>query len=310
MLNPRHVIDNIADNVRKTRNPFGLGKSALTGWARGLELPAQGEYLLFTGGMYQLVPYIKATTGYLAQAEDTPRADYLRYGTMVPKFLASMALGRMADRADQRQAAGTLANVVRLLRVSRVNFGYRPDLDEYSGVLLYDLGDQPSFEAHARLVAGRLRDAGIRRLITVDPHTTHALKVLYPKYTGISFEVRGYFELLDLPRGTAEDQEVTLHDPCLFGRYLQLSELPRKILLDQGIRCSDLTNSRTFTSCCGGPAESISPKLADEVGQRRAAELTAAGRAVVTMCPICHVNLQRAGAEAEDLANLLARSLS
>lgn len=306
MLNPRYVIDNIADNVRKTRNPFGLGKGALTGWSRRFALPARGEHLLFTGLMYQLVPYIKATTTTLAQYEGTPRAEYLRYGTLVPKALASFGLGRMVSKADQQQAVNVLGNVVKLLRASKVDFGYTPDLDDYSGVLLYDLGDQKNFEAHARHVARRLHDAGIRKLITVDPHTTYALKVLYPKYTGISFEVRGYFELLDLPAGTG-DQEVTLHDPCFFGRYLKLSDAPRRLLDRVGLRCAPLTTSGVFTTCCGGPAESISPKLADELGRRRAEELQGNGATVVTMCPICNVNLQRAGVQALDLAEVLAR---
>jgi Fe-S oxidoreductase len=65
-----------------------------------------------------------------------------------------------------------------------VDFFYDPRLDDYSGVLLYDLGDQDSFVQHAKYVAAKLKQNGIRKLITVDPHTTYALKILFPKYTG------------------------------------------------------------------------------------------------------------------------------
>ena len=77
-----------------------------------------------------------------------------------------------------------------------MDFFYRPDMDFYSGILLYDLGDQEGFEEHARFVAKTLKLHGVDKIITVDPHTTYALKELYPKYTGVSFEVQPYFTLL------------------------------------------------------------------------------------------------------------------
>ena len=58
-------------------------------------------------------------------------------------------------------------------------------MDRYSGILLYDLGDQRGFVRHARWLADRLQKAGVTKLITVDPHTTYALKELFPKYTGV-----------------------------------------------------------------------------------------------------------------------------
>ena len=71
MFDPRDIIENIADNVRKTRNPFGLSRKRINTWWKGLEIPDNGDALLFTGLMYQLVPYIKAATGYLEKYEDT-----------------------------------------------------------------------------------------------------------------------------------------------------------------------------------------------------------------------------------------------
>ena len=80
MFDPKDIIENIADNVRKTRNPFGLSKNGFNTWWKDVAIPQKGEALLFTGLMYQLVPYIKAATGYLEKYEDSPQAKYLRYG--------------------------------------------------------------------------------------------------------------------------------------------------------------------------------------------------------------------------------------
>lgn len=308
MFDPKDIIENIADNVRKTRNPFGLSKKGFNTWWKGADIPENGDTLLFTGLMYQLVPYIKAATGYLEKYEDTPKASYLRYGKYVPKVLADFGLRKIAGKDDLQESAATLTNVVAILKGSGVSFTYNPELDEYSGVLLYDLGDQEGFESHAKHVAQQLRDAGIKKLITVDPHTTYALKVLYPKVTGISFEVKTYFEVTNLT-GKADMDEVTLHDPCFYGRYLEVSDVPQTVLGKAGVSCVAINSNGTFTNCCGGPAESVSPKLADEVGLRRVAELQATGKPIVAMCPICKANLEKCGAKVEDLSSVLAKAV-
>jgi Fe-S oxidoreductase len=102
-------------------------------------------------------------------------------------------------------------------------------------------------------------------------------------------------------------KRITLHDPCFYGRYLELGEVPRRVLEKMGIECAALRNSNQFTSCCGGPAESMSPKLAREIGGRRIAELRATDAPVVAMCPICMANLRKGGVEVEDLSTLIAR---
>jgi Fe-S oxidoreductase len=132
------------------------------------------------------------------------------------------------------------------------------------------------------------------------------LKVLYPKYTGVQFEVKAYFELVNFQSNNGAMQ-VTLHDPCFYGRYLELSDAPRMALERLGVQCVEVRGSGNFTNCCGGPAESISPKLAREVMERRVQELQATGAPIVAMCPICLGNLRKSGAHVEDLSTVMAR---
>ena len=58
MFNPRDIIDLIAANVKKTRNPFGVPNSQLNTWWRGLPgfTRQPGDPLLLTGLMYQAIP--------------------------------------------------------------------------------------------------------------------------------------------------------------------------------------------------------------------------------------------------------------
>jgi Fe-S oxidoreductase len=214
----------------------------------------------------------------------------------------------LTSKAEKQKFNGILRSVCRLLTKSGVDFFYRPEMDFYSGILLYDLGDQEGFEEHARFVAKTLKLHGVEKIITVDPHTTYALQELYPKYTGISFEVQSYFTLLRPNQVSGNGRPpVALHDPCMYGRYLKLSEEPRRLLTGLGLKFVDVRNCGDFTSCCGGPAESVSPALNREILGHRAAELKASGAPVVTMCPICLANLLKAGLPVEDLATLAGR---
>jgi Fe-S oxidoreductase len=307
MYNHQDIIEILADNVRKTMSPFAIPKALVNTWWKNARLKRNGDSLLMTGLMYQFVPYIETATRQLERFEDTKWAQYLTYSRFVPKLLSGIGLAMLTQATGKAKANNHLHNIVSVLQKSKTRFGYRPELDEYSGILLYDLGDQESFVRHARRVATKLQQAGIKKIITVDPHTTYALKVLYPEYVGASFEVQPYFEALDL-HGDNGGLKLTLHDPCFYGRYLNLSDSPRKTLKGLGYACVDVRECGTFTSCCGGPAESISPKLSAQIGARRVEQLRGTGEQLVTMCPLCLNNLEKSGANVVDLSTILARS--
>jgi Fe-S oxidoreductase len=314
MYNPKDIIDLIATNVRKTRNPFGVPASHLNTWWKGLPRGGRrpGDALLFTGLMYQSIPYIKATTGYLERFEDTRWAHTLmkltKWRRLAPNSLVGWGLNRLVSKGDRQKFNGILHSIYRLLKKSGADFFYLPELDFYSGILLYDLGDQEGFVEHARSVAKTLKLHGVQKIITVDPHSTYALKELYSKYTGVSFEVNPYFTLLNLS-GDNGHPPVAIHDPCFYGRYLELSEAPVRLLHNLGIQCVEVRRSGNFTHCCGGPAESVSPALNREILDRRVEELRETGAPVVTFCPICLANLLKAGVPVEDLADVAARFL-
>ncbi|WP_022665612.1 (Fe-S)-binding protein [Desulfospira joergensenii] len=308
MFTPQDIIEILARNVRQTQSPFGIPRFMVNAWHKDQDLPKKGEYLLYTGLMYQFTPFIETSTQYLEKYEDTPTAEYLKYARYVPGYVSGIGLALMTGGKEKKEAGQPLKNIVRLLKESCIDFGYRPDLDHYSGILLYDMGDQDAFVAHARKVAQNLENAGIRKIITIDPHTTYALKELFPKYTGAQFEVTPYFELLDL-KAVDADLEVTLHDPCFFGRYLGVSDIPRKVLAGLGIRETRIRNTKEFTSCCGGPAESISPALSNQIMETRARELQEPGKPIVAYCPICLGNLKKSGADVRDLSSLLVEHI-
>ena len=91
MYHPKDIIDLIAGNVRKTKNPFGLPKWAFNNWWKGGAVPQKGEALLFTGMMYQFVPYIETSTAYLARFENTKWADKIGLARFVPPLFPDWA---------------------------------------------------------------------------------------------------------------------------------------------------------------------------------------------------------------------------
>ena len=308
MYHPKVIIDLIADNVRKTKNPFGVPKFVINNWWKGKNLRMQGDALLFTGLMYQFVPYIEKSTTYLARYEDTKWADYVSYAKYIPKLLSGLGLASITPGEEKRKYNAILQDIAKILTKSGVDFFYNPKLDDYSGVLLYDLGDQEGFVQHAKYVASKLKQNGIKKLITVDPHTTYALKKLYPDYTGESFEVHTYFELLNLKSNNGH-RRVTLHDPCFYGRYLELSDVPARVLSGMDIECVPIRNAGLYTNCCGGPAESLSPKLSKQVGERRKKELEQTDEPIVAMCTIRLCNMRKDGADMQYLTTLIARQV-
>jgi Fe-S oxidoreductase len=314
MFNPQDIIHLLAANVRRTRNPFGVPGSRFNTWWRdaGGFTRRPGDALLFTGMMYQTIPYVNVVTHHLERLEGSRGSDYLRYGRFIPAALTGLGLPLLISKAEKKKFDGILHTICRVLKKSGVSFFYHPEMDFYSGILLYDLGDEEGFAEHARFVAKTLKLHGITKIITVDPHTTYALKELYPKYTGLTFEVTPYFALLQTNghRPGSGKPPVTIHDPCFYGRYLKLSAGPRRVLEGLGQEYVEVRNCGEFTSCCGGPAESVYPALNREILGRRAAELKAAATPVVTFCPICLANLLKAGLPAEDLASMVGRHMA
>ena len=308
MYKPRDIIELIADNIRKTRNPLGLSNSAINTWWKNLRIKREGTSMLFTGLMYQLVPYIENMTRYLEKYEASWLKDKIGMAKMVPKFLLRSLFGKPVSKEVKKRFDNIVRNIAQLLIRVNVDFCYKPEVDNYSGILLYDLGDIDSFKNHATYVISSLKKAGIKEVITVDPHTTYAFRVLYPKLIGEEIKAYTYFEVISKCDIKGKSNlKITIHDPCFYGRYLKVSDVPRDILRRLGVKIEETENHGKLTICCGGPLESLYPSYAKELGRRRIEELKKTGYPIVGMCPICLANLGRAGAEVKDLSEVLSK---
>ncbi|MCL6580302.1 MAG: (Fe-S)-binding protein, partial [Firmicutes bacterium] len=209
----------LADNLTRRGSVLPVPAGAVTRWAKGLGLPAGGETVLYTGSMYQLIPYIAAmgrTQERLAESWMARFAGLGRAANRIVNVSAFMARPTSAARVEYDR---NLANIARLLGDAGIEFGYLYDAELYSGALVHDLGVDEVLQAHARKVYDVLKSRGVRRLITVDPHTTNMLRSVYPKLIpGYDLEVESYLEVLaktDRGSAAARGLEVVVHDSCV-----------------------------------------------------------------------------------------------
>lgn len=310
------VLGILGDNLVRRGSVLPLSRRVATRWAKGLGIPRAGETVLYTGHMYQLVPAIDTVAGLLARFENSRLTRLFGLGRAVNRVVSvTFFLQLLVPRRKRREYDAILRSIARLLQGAGVDFGYLYGDEMYSGTLAYDEGLDDAFEPHARRVAEVFRRHGVKRLITVDPHTTHMLREVFPRFVpGFDLEVRSYLDVLAeteaIPAPSASSNgTVVIHDSCVYARYEGIVEAPRTLLRRAGLGVREPALTGTATHCCGGPVEVLFPGEAHRIARERVGQLKAVGRRITTMCPICLVNLRKAAAkEAEvlDISQVLA----
>lgn len=294
-----------------------LSPARAVGWAEGLGIPRAGRTVLYTGLMYQLMPSLMALQKRLSRFEDSPLTRLFGVGRFVNRALnVSRFTPLLAGRQEQERFDGILRDIALLLRATGVEFGYLYEEELYAGALGHDEGLCRAFERQALRVRDLLRRHGVRRIITIDPHTTNVLRSVYPAVIGSDgIEVQSYLEVLAergmQPRKPAE-QSAAIHDSCVYARHEGIVDEPRRLLEAAGIEAKEPEAAGKATFCCGGPIESLFPGKAHAIAKRRLAQLAAVSSRVVTMCPVCLVNLREAAAgqpiAVEDISGWLAEA--
>jgi Fe-S oxidoreductase len=310
-LPTRDVAGILADNLRIRGSVLPIPARQATRWARDLDLPRGGETVLYTGLMYQLIPYIERLVTLVTWVGGTPFARLTGIGRRINRLINGVAFVARPSARERAEYDRVPANVARLLRRAGVEFGYLYEDDLYAGALAYDLGAEEAVAAHARRITDLLRRHGVREVITIDPHTTNMLRSVYPRLVeGFDVRVRSYLEVLN-ERGmtfpTPVRDPVVIHDPCVYARYENIIEPPRQLLAAAGLEVREPENAGALTWCCGGPAEALFPDRAAAVAAARVGQLRQVAPDCVTMCPICLVNLRKAadGMRFRDISDYL-----
>ncbi len=291
------VLGILSDNLGKRNGALPISSRKATAWARGLDIPMGGETVLYTGQMYQLIPSINTLAGQMARFEDSWVTSYFGLGRAVNKVMNLSMFMTLGSNSEQREYNSFVRNIAILLRAAGVDFGYLYEKELYTGALLYDQGVDGVFEDQAGRVYETIKKHGVKRLITIDPHTTNMLRTVYPGIISeYDIEVKSYLEVLaelDIDAVKPVELDLVIHDSCIYARHERVVEEPRILLQGAGAKLRESEYSRKFTHCCGGPLEVLFPGKSHLVATNRLEQLARCGNRVVTMCPICMAGLRR-----------------
>ena len=202
-----------------------------------------------------------------------------------------------------KETAKTLGEV--LLKVG-VSFGVLGNEENCDGNEVSKLGEESLFQLLAEENIQKFKDLGVKKVVTLSPHSYNAIKNDYPKFDG-SFEVFHYTQLLrDLIKGGRLDvsgglnARVTYHDPCFLGRWNQEYDAPREVLNTiPGIELVEMERNRESTLCCGGGGGNFYTDFLggseDSPARIRIREAYATGASLVAVaCPNCLTMLEDA----------------
>lgn len=300
----------ISVNTAKWGNPLGLTSRSCASWANGLNISTGGRTILYTGCEYQMTAYIQSLVAVLRRIKF--KNGLLSMFSGLQTFSGKVgidsmkAYGRVFSRESEHYNH-LLKTAALTLRRLGIDFAYL-DGELYSGALLYEYGLFEGFEQQAKRVVDQFKEAEVRKVIVLTPHSAEVFRQVYPKFiAGFDFEVISYvsivaeaFNKLGIRLSLPEPLTLTLHDPCHLARSLKVTEEPREVL--QAITNLDFREvalSRELTNCCGAPCEMVFPELCELVASKRVEELSATGAEVAaTLCPFCHSNLSRAAKSA------------
>jgi hypothetical protein len=320
----------LAGNITSKQNILGAPKELGARWAKDLNLSKSEETIFFAGCGYQFSGQLEKLMSLIRQMDKSPIGAGLpmRFANFQKKLGIDLAgIYRAIFARDGAAAARPLVAAVEVLRKLGVDFGYLAEEEPCCGAALYQSGLHKEFAANANRAYRELKDRGVKRVISIVPYCTNAIKKQFPgSVDGFDIEVKHFLEVvleklpdhrLRFPRQV----KVTYHDPCQMVRYLNMVDEPRRILnAIEGIELVEPAwTKREFATCCGGGGgfEAVYPALSQILAVNRTRELLETGaEIIVTHCPGCAMQLENGIKELKahhvrvlDLTEVIAMSL-
>ncbi len=202
---------------------------------------------------------------------------------------------------DRIQAIGKAT--ARILAATGERFGILGAAEKDSGHDVRRFGEEMLFQALRDHNTDAIKESGVQRIVTSDPHAYNALKHDYkdlPPVEHISQviarEVRS--GRLKLNHVESAGKVYAYHDPCYLGRHNQVYDDPREVLdAIPGLNRVEMSRCRDRSFCCGGGGLMLfyEPQEDERMGVKRVQMAAEAGaNVIVTACPFCMVNIEDA----------------
>jgi len=201
---------------------------------------------------------------------------------------------------DRMQSIGRAT--ARILGEIGENFGILGSAEKDSGHEVRRFGEEMLFLALRDHNTDSIRESGVKRIVTSDPHAYNALKHDYkdvPPVEHISQVIAREVKASNLQFRPVEGGNVyAYHDPCYLGRHNEVYDDPRSVLdAIPGLKRVEMKRSRDRSFCCGGGGLMLfyEPKEEQRMGVLRVRMASDAGaNVIVTACPFCMANIEDA----------------
>jgi Fe-S oxidoreductase len=211
-----------------------------------------------------------------------------------------------SEGAYDSRAQFAAAALARLLQRAEVSFGILGNDETDDGNEVEMLGEDGLLEMVADKNISRFKALGVKKIVTLSPHTYNAFKNIYPRFGG-NFEVKHYSQLLPglinagrIRPPKLKNVSITYHDPCFLGRWNGEYKAPRKALQAiGGAQLIEMARNRKSALCCGGGSGNYYTDLLggseDSPARIRARQAHATGADILAVaCPNCLTMLEDA----------------
>ena len=288
-----HELTAAFKGMERQGNPWGVGQDKRQDWAENLDVPVMADIA----------------------AENPERVvEYL--------FWVGCA-GATDDRAKKVQQA-----LVRVLKAANVDFAILGCEEKCTGDPARRMGNEAVFNALAQENVATLAQYKFKKIFTTCPHCFNSLKNEYGEF-GVDYTVQHHTEIIEallkdkrIPLDTKKqlNEHVTFHDPCYLGRYNKVYDEPRAVLLQIGVKNTEMERTKQKSFCCGagGARMWMEEPIGKRVNVERTEQAMATGaETIVVGCPFC-MTMMTDGTKAKeveetvkvkDLAELIAERL-
>lgn len=208
--------------------------------------------------------------------------------------------------AYDTRAQETARKLGHLLQKGGVSFGVLGKDEQCDGNEVNNMGEEALFETMVHDNITLLKRLGVKKIVTLSPHSYNTLKNDYPRYGG-RFEIVHYTYLLQnlFEDGSLNPSQeipvaVTYHDPCFLGRWNAEYDAPRMVLNSiPGVTLVEMERNRESALCCGGGGGNFCTDLLggspDSPSRRRIREALTTGAGILAVaCPKCLTILEDA----------------
>lgn len=185
----------------------------------------------------------------------------------------------------------------KLMNEAGISFAILGNKEKNSGDTPRRLGNEFVFQEMATKNIEEFEKAGVKKIVTIDPHAYNIFKNEYPDF-GLQAEVYHHTELLAqwVKEGRLKpvhsiEETVTYHDSCYLGRYNEVYEAPRDILKAiPGVNLVEMARNRETGMCCGagGGLMWMEETAGSRINVARTEQALAVQPSIIgTGCPYC-----------------------